>query len=166
MLSTDPGKWIWPNIILAVLFLCMPVFACTVVSVKANGLLLVGNNEDASPSYPARVIFRKPEDGLYGYAIFGFADGWPQGGMNDQGLVFGGAAGYSTEWRHDPEKADYRDNLSIKIMTECASVEEALHVFETYNNPDLEYSRVLLADRQGESVIIWYDTSMRMTRRT
>jgi len=138
---------------------------CTLVSVQSDGMILVGNNEDASPSYPCRAIFRQATKDHFGYVIFAFADGWPQGGMNDQGLLFGGVAGYSTDWTDSTDKLDYWDNLSLKIMTECATVDEALAVFEMYNNPDLVYSRTMFADKHGESVIVWLDGTMQVTRR-
>ena len=53
--------------------------------------MLAGNNEDyLDPD--TRMWFVPGEDGRHGCMFFGYADGFPQGGMNDAGLFFDGLA--------------------------------------------------------------------------
>ncbi len=130
---------------------------CTLISVENNGVFLMGYNEDAPPDYWTKVWFREPEEGRFGYMCFGFADGFAQGGMNDQGLAVAWAAGYASDWKASPNKLNYPGNLSQKILTECHTVDEAISVYERYNQPDLNYARTMLADRTGRSVIVSWE---------
>ena len=155
------NRLIW--LLLVVLLLNqIPVLPCTVIAVKGPGGLLVGNNEDASPDYPTKVWFLQPEVGSYGYLIFGFADGFAQGGMNDQGLVVGWAAGYETDWSPMPDKPNYPDNLTEKMLAECASVDEALVIFRRYNADGLQYARCMLADKEKSAIILWQNRRLRI----
>lgn len=139
------------------LALCLVVSSlepCTLVSVCRNGFVVMGVNEDASPDHRTKVWFREREEGRFGYLCFGFADGFAQGGMNEQGLAVAWAAGYPSDWRRSPDMRDYPGNLSLKILAECRSVEEALSLYERYNQPDFQYARTMLADRTGRSAVI------------
>ncbi len=130
---------------------------CTVVCVEVNGLLLVGNNEDGSPDFWTKVWFRVREEGRFGYMSFGFADGFVQGGMNEQGLTVAWVAGYASDWKTSSERLDYPGNLSQKILMECSTVDEAISVYERFNQPDFLYARTMLADRSGRSAILLWD---------
>jgi len=130
------------------------LYSCTLISIHQEGQIWIGNNEDASPLYPTRAIFRRPEDEKFGYVIFGFADGWPQGGMNDQGLVVGWVAGYQTGWKSNPEKRDCSDTITLEILETCSKVDQALEIFRQCNSCDLQYAKSMVVDRTGKSVIV------------
>jgi len=155
------NRLIW-HLLIVLLLNQIPVQPCTVIAVKGSGGLLVGNNEDASPEYPTKVWFLQPEAGPYGYLIFGFADGFAQGGLNDQGLVVGWTAGYETDWSSMPDKPNYPDNLTEKMLAECASVDEALVIFRHYNVDGLQYARCMLADKEKSAIILWQNGSLRI----
>ena len=64
---------------------------CTIFTAHDDaGNVLVGNNEDgyldAFGSKDTYIWFVPAQDGLHGYAAWGYENRWPQGGMNDQGL--------------------------------------------------------------------------------
>ncbi len=85
--------------------------------------------------------------------------------MNDQGLFFDAVAGYKTDWEASPKRLNYEGNLNRKIMEECATVEEAIAVYDKYNKSSFKYARILLADRTGASAIVgWIDGDMKFIR--
>jgi len=50
-------------------------------------------------------------------------------------------------------------------MEECATVEEAIAVYDKYNKSSFKYARILLADRTGASAIVgWIDGDMKFIR--
>jgi len=139
--------------------------ACTVFRVTQGARTLVGNNEDDNTS-DTKVWFLAPEDGKYGRVFFGFANGAPQGGMNDQGLFFDWVADNpSPEWQRDPKKLNYAGSVSEKILEEARTLEEALQLYEEYNETAFLKSRTLLVDKSGASAIVsWQDGKMKVVR--
>jgi hypothetical protein len=67
---------------------------CTIFVAGRDGIVLAGNNEDNAAGFnpDTRIRFLPPQHGRFGIMFLGYADGSPQGGMNDQGLFFDGAA--------------------------------------------------------------------------
>ena len=67
---------------------------CTIFVANRGGVVLAGNNEDNAASFnpDTRIRFLPPEHDRFGIVFLGYADGSPQGGMNDHGLFFDGAA--------------------------------------------------------------------------
>jgi len=75
--------------------LAIPAVAspCSVFNYTWDGTTRVGRNLDWVSSSWGWVRFMQPTEGGYGAMFFGADDDiWPQGGMNDQGLVLGMAA--------------------------------------------------------------------------
>jgi hypothetical protein len=120
--------------------------------------MLGGNNEDWSDS-KTKIWFFPSEEGKHGWAKFGFAGGFPQGGMNDQGL-FWDATGCAYLEMPDSEtnKAIYNGPLIEKVIQECASVEEALIIFENYYCEDQYKAPYLIGDARGFSMIVEGDS--------
>jgi hypothetical protein len=97
----------WMRIgILAAVFTAAPVFpapnagpfGCTIVMASRDGLVLAGNNEDRN--HPHTIVTFVPASGRYfGRVVFGYDDGFAQGGMNDQGLFIDGNALKPTDWK-------------------------------------------------------------------
>ena len=153
--------------LLALLFVCVSAqsYPCTIFSIVRDGKVFVGNNEDERREYTAKSWFIQPRDGKYGCVLFGWADGWAQGGMNDQGLFWDWAAGYKTDWEPSHEKRDYLGGLSYKIIRECATVKEAVETCRLYNQPSFAYARVMFVDRTGDSAIVgWEKGKMKVIR--
>jgi tetratricopeptide (TPR) repeat protein len=103
------------------------------IKVTKNGKTIVGNNEDQmNPN--SRIWFEKGSFGKYGVAYVGFDNLYPQGGMNEVGLVFDG---FTQSYRI---VADTLGKIKIsaldlekKIMQECGTVEEVKILIEKYN---------------------------------
>ena len=59
-----------------------------------------------------------------------------------------------------PDKPFYPDNLTEKMLAECASVEEALVIFRRYNAAPLQYARCMLVDKEKSIIILWKNGSL------
>ena len=64
---------------------------CTIFYAADDNVALGGNNEDFWNPF-TYMWFVPGESGTYGRVYFGFEDGYPQGGVNEAGLFFDGAA--------------------------------------------------------------------------
>ena len=127
---------------------CPVAFGCTIFVAARGGSVLTGNNEDNAALFnpDTRIWFLPPAAGRFGIAFFGYGDGVPQGGMNDHGLFFDGAAlpngaqcllgdrsgGMAVvEFKPDQPTAlgpGEGDQLIDSMMSGCETVEAALKV--------------------------------------
>lgn len=140
-------------ILLAMLVLTSLGHACTGILKSDGNNVLFGNNEDWKN--PNTVITYVPaEDNLYGWVYFGFDDGWPQGGMNEKGLVCDGFATGPHPVKNSLDKEFFQGNLSEEAMRKCATVEEVEELFSKYNLAWLERAMLMFADANGNSIII------------
>ena len=139
-------------------FLCQfPIHSNTIFSIHQDEAVFVGNNEDGYNPY-ARYKILPGTGEHYGRIIFSFDNNWGIGGMNEKGLVFDWM-GHSedTFWKKDSSKKDYVGNLSEKIIAECATVEEALKYYETYNEPLFKTSLIVFADTSGMTAFVFWE---------
>jgi len=136
------------------------LYACTGFSISKGDLVLFGNNEDSiNPN--TKVWYVPAENGKYGRVYFGFDDFYPQGGMNEKGLVFDGFATSPNKVKKSLDKPAFSGNLMDKVMSECATVDEALEIFGRYNLAFLDQAMVFIADANGDSAIIEGDDIVR-----
>jgi penicillin V acylase-like amidase (Ntn superfamily) len=147
-------------IVLAVCLLESSIYACTGFCVSKGDLVLVGNNEDWKNPF-TKVWYVPAENGTYGRVSFGFDNFYPQGGMNEKGLVFDGFATAPHKVKNSLNKPTYGGNLMDKVMSECATVDEALQIFDKYNLEFMERAMFFIADENGESAIIEGDKIIR-----
>jgi hypothetical protein len=141
-------------ITLLLLFLVKKTDSCTIFYIVKDGVILAGNNEDWSN--PASMIFFYPaSNGKHGWVKFGWGSGFPQGGMNDQGLFWDGTSGPYLEM---PISEAGKTNLQIpimqKVIEECANIEEAKNVFASYYCEDQYKAQYLIGDSNAQSVIV------------
>ena len=150
-------------IALFLLFVFLPavtLFSCTMFTLTKKGKTLVGNNEDwKNPNTKIRFVL--PEKGKYGVVYFSFDDMSPQGGMNDQGLVFDYMATQPLEVKTSRHKEKFRGDLMQKVMRECATVDEALKLLDKYNLQYFRRFQVMMVDKSGNSAIIEGDVIQR-----
>lgn len=149
-------------IVLSLVMLSNPALACTAVFASNGETVLVGNNEDFS-NVLTKVWIHPPEEGKFGRIYFGFAglSNTPMGGMNEKGLFFDC---YSTPYRKvklSRNKPRYKENLYLKIMEKCESVDQALALFDKYNLDFMETHQAFMADRFGEWAIVEGDVILR-----
>ena len=150
-------------IILMLIFIIIhsEAFSCTVFNASDGNATLVGNNEDGFNT-DAKVWFLPAENGNHGVVLFGFDDAWIQGGMNDQGLFLDWATeeyepiGFLSE--RIVHKGNYNilyeGNLNEKILKECSNVQEALALYQKYDEFAFRNAHVMIVDKSGASVIV------------
>ena len=126
---------------------------CSVIYATDGELMLGGNNEDYSNPL-VNVWFIPGEGGSFGRVYFGFGDYFAQGGMNDQGLFFDGLALDSAHPVAKEGKQKYLGNLVDKTMSECATVECVVRIFERYYAAESWRWQFLFGDATGESAIL------------
>ncbi|MCC7290469.1 MAG: hypothetical protein IT449_00245 [Phycisphaerales bacterium] len=155
--------------------------ACTVFLATDGKLVLGGDSEDwIDPN--TQVWFIPATDKTFGVVYFGFgkgeypeggitlhkaelppggilnmqpsdAHGFPQAGINDRGLFFGGAATNSVKHVNPNGKEAFDGFIADHILRTCATVKEARVVLERYS-VGLPQGQLLFGDRTGDSMIV------------
>jgi hypothetical protein len=143
----------------------VPDQGCTIFYAADDSVALGGNNEDYDNPYTV-VWFVPPTPGTYGRVYFGYEDGFPQGGVNEKGLFFDGAALPYKALSGPNDKPVYegvipRGNLFDKIMSESATVSEALTILDAYSHYGMDTYQILIGDASGDSAIVDGDTILR-----
>jgi hypothetical protein len=137
-----------------------PVNACSFFMIHDGTQVLAGNNEDYWDS-DTWVWYVPADKTKHGCVFLGYGNRSPQGGMNDQGLFFDYAATDLNPITGSSQKPTYNGNFIYKVMRECATVEEALAVYDRYNLAFMAKAQVLICDATGDSVIIEGDAVLR-----
>lgn len=139
--------------------------ACTECSVKAkNGNVWHGGNEDGVFSLGTCVNIVAPTESCYGYyytTISKNANEFPQGGMNEAGLSFGGTSVPKTIYKDFDKKKDFPGGgsaLMFSIFRKCKTVKEVFALFKVYRVPGLEVSQFHFADKYGNFGVIVADS--------
>jgi hypothetical protein len=154
-------KWIGVAFAAVLMASAVEARACTVFSASRGDVVLAGANEDA-PFPRGKIWFLPPEEGKYGRVYFGFPDvSRVQAGMNDQGLFWDGLSAERLKVKKSSQKPRPPRFLLEKVMEECATVEEALAVFDSYDLGFMADCIYLLADSTGDSAIVERDAVVR-----
>jgi hypothetical protein len=136
-----------------------------VFTLVADGQVWLANNEDW---VRGGILWFVPADkDRLGRVNVGFDLEFAQGSMNEKGLCFDGTALPKVDWKADPDKKD-ADNLIELIMDRCATVPEAIRLFEQYNCHHLAAGQFMFADANGDSAVIGWlpDVGLSVVRRT
>lgn len=141
--------------------------SCTIFTVKIGDHVFFGNNEDYrlwgiyAWFVPSQTI-RRPSgnQSIYGAIFFGFdnngdpADGYPQGGMNDQGLcVDGNGLGSYSINPHFEREGPYC-SLMAQVLWECATVEDVVAWFLTHTIGGSMNYQLHYADATGDAIVV------------
>jgi hypothetical protein len=136
---------------------CAPglAFPCTVFCLSDGTMAFGGNNEDMLFDPETRMwVVPAESPGKHGRVYFGYADGFPQGGVNDAGLFFDGLALDFEPVPSSPDKPSIPGNFADRVLAECATVAEAIALFEMHNMRSMERGQLLFGDRTGDGAII------------
>ncbi len=134
-------------------------FPCSMFKITMYGKTMVGNNEDAW-RLDSKIWFETGKDGKYGSAYVGHNDLFPQGGMNETGLVYDGFAVYPRKINPVYGKK-HIDNLSSflkMIMQNCKTVNEVHDLFNLYDRSIFNGAMLLFVDITGEYLVLEVDT--------
>ena len=140
-----------------------------------DGRMLAGQNQDAS-NPNSKMWFVPASAGQYGRVCFGFDKEYKiaESGMNDQGLFIGvNALDNDTGWKPDPAKPDWEEwegwyvtGVPDGILAKCATVDDAVAIFEAYNLLTFAKVKYLLGDRTGKSVVLeWSKDGLEIVER-
>ena len=133
---------------------------CTFFMSTLNGRTYFGNNEDSGFDQ-TNVWFIPGEGGKHGYVCFGYNTGFPQGGMNDQGLCFDAASTPRVNIWFSPDKKAGNFDFLFRIMADCSAVEEVAEIIRTTTVPGLKFQgQLMFADKQGNAVGEKVETEM------
>ncbi len=149
----------------AVVLACTVAFPCSVFNFTDSSGTRVGRNLDWLATSSGWIRFMQPTDQGYGAVFFG-ADNhvWPQGGMNDQGLVLGMAATPYLEITGNPDGLPMGQDFWELLFSTCATVPEVLDFLALYNLGSIagymEQGHMLWTDRNGDSAIVEGDVTL------
>ena len=127
-------------------------FCCSMFKITMYGKTMVGNNEDYwNPN--DRIWFEKGQNGEFGAMYVGFDNFWPQGGMNQAGLVFDGFAEDYKAINDTVGKKALSTNFLKEIMKRCATVYEVKRYLNQHNLSGLETSMFFFVDKSGKYLV-------------
>lgn len=136
----------------SVLLLASPAFPCLVFCIADGGHVYGGNNEDFTD--PRTRMWVVPgEQSQHGRVLFGFANGFAQGGINDAGLFFDGLALDRQEVAKSG-KPPLPGNPGEYALARCSSVKEVLELFDGYDRGFLSSAQLFFGDKSGDGAII------------
>jgi len=137
-----------------ILLTAMQAYACTIFYVVQDNKIFAGSNEDWKDPH-SKIWFYPAEHNKHGWIKFGWGSGFPQGGINDQGLFWDASScAYLAMPVSEADKEKYTGALMQKVIEECADIEEALEVFANYYCEDQYKAQYLVGDSSGNSVIV------------
>jgi len=117
--------------------------------ITMNGKTVVGNNEDwTNPNSQLR--FEPKAKGKFGYMCVGFDDNFPQGAVNEAGLLFDGFAMPFKASKDTIKKRVVDDSLAIDtIMKSFATVQQVKAYLSTVDLSTLTQSMLVFIDKSG-----------------
>ncbi len=128
--------------------------ACTIAVLTDGKQAFFCNNEDwSNPNTRIWFVPAAVGQGRYGCAFVGFDNGWPQGGLNTEGLAFDWVAGFKGS-ALEPKRKPVRGNPSELMLKNCATLDQAIAFYEAYEEAGFQYARVLVAEKSGASAVI------------
>jgi len=145
------------KILIIVLFL-LPyynaVFACSMFKITKNGKTIVGNNEDWI-SANSEIWFEPALEGKYGVAYVGFLNHFPQGAMNEAGLVFDAfVTDYLPVKKTNGKEKKAPLQVTYDIMRNLDNVHQVKAYFEKIDLSYMAGGVYMFVDKTGEYLIV------------
>jgi len=153
-----------------------PAFSCTTIIKMKGTTILAGFNLDYR-NYLPRIWIIPASGGRFARFCFGFDENFriAEGGFNEKGLfVAVNALNEDAGWKADPGLPNWEEwpgwfqtGVPDGLLAKCATVDQAVHVFQSYNLFTLNRVKFLVADKSGASVVIeWSKDGLRFVERT
>ncbi len=143
--------------VIVFIFLCeiKESSACTIFTASNENTVLVGNNEDNTPTLKSYLWFYPTQKSKHGFVTWGNSKKFPEGGMNEKGLFWDAAAmPNKIPIIAVKNKENFKGYFVEKALSECATVEELLALVSKFNLIWQEKAQVLVADAYGDYAII------------
>lgn len=134
--------------------LSIKTFGCSIFTASSDKIVLAGNNEDMCTANTEIHLIPGTRE-KYGRIFWGFiGDENYQGGMNENGLFFDGAGTQEVFMsKSDLPEFDGRYIMET-VLEKCKTVSEAINFIKQYSHPWLKYCHILIADANGDAVIV------------
>jgi len=127
------------------------VDACTVFLASDGVNVLAGNNEDVG-YLPAWIAFLPSEPAKYGRVVLGI-EGVPQGGMNDQGLLFD-CLTVDQDWAFPRLfRALPKGVFTLEILETCSDVDDVIEYLRSHQFPGPHRYQYFFGDRHGNAIV-------------
>ena len=156
------SKIIIPALIVFIFLIPKAVDACTIFCSAKDDQVLAAGNEDWSNPFSKMWITEKT-DTDYGIINLGHSDYQIQTAMNEHGLYFDFAAIPKAEGKNMKGKVKSKRSLFSEILAKCRNIDEALVYLNKYQYPS-PYNQVLMADAEGNSIIVNQDEIRRSSK--
>lgn len=129
-------------------------YACSVYKITKNNRTFVGNNEDYwDPN--TKMWFERGKNGNFGNVYVGFDNLYPQGGMNEKGLVFDGFSVDPREMKSGSKKLIPGNDILKHIMQTCKNTDEVYTILEKYDLTTFLYSGMwMFIDAAGNYLVV------------
>jgi tetratricopeptide (TPR) repeat protein len=139
-------------------FILIPkALCCSMFKLTMYGKTMVGNNEDFwNPN--TRIWFEQGKAYEYGAIYVGYDNFWPQGGMNQAGLVFDGFSMDYLVINDTLGKKSLGANFLRDIMKKCTVVDDVKKYLSQYRLQGLETSMFLFIDKTGKYLVVEGDS--------
>jgi hypothetical protein len=139
-------------------FILIPnALCCSMFKLTIYGKTMVGNNEDFwNPN--TRIWFEQGKANEYGAVYVGYDNFWPQGGMNQAGLVFDGFSMDYLVINDTLGKKSLGANFLKDIMKKCTVVDDVKKYLSQYSLQGLETSMFLFIDKTGKYLVVEGDS--------
>lgn len=142
------------TLITIILLVPHSISACSMYKITRNGKTIVGNNEDWF-SANTQIWFVPKGDSLYGVMNVGFNNEFPQGAINEAGLMYDGFAMPYLKIENTKGKAKVPlTELIPSIMHNYSNVKEVKDYLSGINLSDLVTSMLVFVDSNGDYLIV------------
>jgi hypothetical protein len=147
--------------------------ACSTLALVKDGRVFFGANADRDFVNDYELRATPGRDGLFGRVCISrvIVPGWSPNGsmcMNDQGVAVSWANTPPGDNAHDPDKPQFRHNFVEKLLSEAASVKQAVALAAAYAFPSQHEAgiHVMFVDKSGDAAVIeWVRGEMKVIRR-
>lgn len=136
------------------LLICHSGYSCSMFKITENGRTIVGNNEDwVSPN--SEIWFEPGNELQHGVAYVGFINRFPQGAMNEAGLVFDGFATDFYPVKNTEGKTQKSAEEVIQYtMRNLSSVHQVKDYLSKIDLSFLSSSVLMFVDKSGEYLLV------------
>ncbi|PWV51545.1 hypothetical protein [Chitinophaga sp. S165] len=133
--------------------------SCSMFKITLHGKTMAGNNEDAW-RINSKIWFEKGATGKYGAVYVGHTDMFPQGGMNEAGLIFDGFTVYPRQLKAVQGKKQVENPTSFikELMQRCRSVEDVQRLASQFDRSIFNNGIFLFVDNTGKYLVMEADT--------
>ncbi len=127
--------------------------SCTIITASQGDVVLFANNEDWTS--PDTYYWTRPgSDQTYGAIYFGFADFYPQGGINEMGLAYDINGLPAVPLNPHRELPGTPNNFGAYMLERAATVDEAIELLSGFSWGDSISGQIHIADATGAAAVM------------